>query len=84
LGGNFSAEPEAASVGDSISETRAGAAETSQTLDMLAAFVSVGVRRFDLTLTDVAGDKVRFRAGCSLDQLRFSLAHLLSDSGATA
>ncbi len=70
-------------MGDSISfETRAGAAEAGQGPDMLNAFASVGARRFDLTFTDLAGDKISFRPDRSLDQLRPSLETLLAEASA--
>jgi hypothetical protein len=47
---------------------------------MLAACASVGVDRFDLTLTDASGDKVAFRGARSLSELRASLPQLLKDA----
>ena len=41
-----------------------------QALDMLAAFVSVGVTVFDVTFTDLAGEKTGFQAGRSFMELR--------------
>jgi RepB DNA-primase from phage plasmid len=48
---------------------------------MLDAFASVGADRFDLTLTDAAGDKVAFHPGRTLDQLRRALPGLLKAAG---
>src|SRR4051794_17363144 len=47
---------------------------------MLDAFASVGARRFDITTTDRAGDKVAFHGNRSLDELRPALAELLRDA----
>jgi hypothetical protein len=44
---------------------------------MLAAFAGVGARRFDLTLTDLAGRKVGFRPDCPLDRLHRELPTIL-------
>src|SRR5262249_26180858 len=58
---------------------RASAAQPA--LDMLAAFASVGVGgRFDLTLTDAAGNKVAFRGDRSLAELSAALPQLLEDA----
>src|SRR5438132_9236312 len=46
-------------------------------LEMLDAFASIGARQFDITLTDVAGDKVKFISGRSLGQLRLVLSDIL-------
>jgi hypothetical protein len=54
-------------------EARAGAAA----LEMLDAFASVGAQRFDLTLTDAAGEKVGFRGNRTLDQLRPAMPEIL-------
>ena len=43
-------------------ETRAGGGAAEQAVEMLDAFASVGAERFDLTFTDIAGDKVAFRS----------------------
>jgi len=47
--------------------------------DMLDAFASVGVRAFDVTITDINGEKVpgAFRANCGVDQLRAGIGPLL-------
>lgn len=44
--------------------------ETGEALRMLAAFAGVGVRVFDVTLTDLAGEKTGFQSGRSVDELR--------------
>jgi hypothetical protein len=53
-----------------------------QAREVLAAFASVGARRFDLTLTDVAGGKVGFRPDCPIDRLRPALETTLRDAAA--
>ena len=50
-------------------------------LAMLDAFASVGARRFDVTFTDVAGGKVRFRGDRSLDWLRPAIPAMLEEAG---
>jgi hypothetical protein len=57
-------------------EARAGGAA----LGMLAAFASVGAERFDLTLTDAAGEKIGFRGNRSLDQLRSAMPDILQEA----
>jgi hypothetical protein len=49
---------------------------------MLDAFASVGAQRVDLTLIDLAGHKVAFRPGRTLDGLRPALGPLLRDAAA--
>jgi hypothetical protein len=46
---------------------------------MLDAFASVGVRAFDVTMTDIKGDKIPrgFQPNRGLDQLRTSISHAL-------
>ncbi len=62
-------------------ETRAGGGEAAEpALEMLDAFASVGAERFDVTLTDAAGDKVRFRGNRSLDQLRAAMPAILEEA----
>jgi len=46
-------------------------------LDMLAAFASVGATHFDLTLTDLAGEKTGFQPNRSVDELRRSIGSRL-------
>ena len=57
--------------------TGGGGAAVQPALDMLAAFASVGVERFDLTLTDVTGGKAAFRGNQTLDQLSTTLPAIL-------
>jgi len=57
-------------------ETRAG----GPTLDMLDAFASVGAERFDITLTDAAGEKAGFRGHRSLEQLRTAMPAILEEA----
>ncbi len=49
--------------------------DASKALNMLAAFESVGVKAFDVTMTDIRGDKIPrgFQANCGVDQLRASI-----------
>ena len=49
-------------------------AETQQALDMLETFGSVGVTAFDVTLTDLAGEKTGYQANRSTAELRRSMA----------
>jgi hypothetical protein len=57
-------------------ETRAGGPAAA----MLDAFASVGAERFDLTLTDTAGEKVVFRSNRSLGQLRHAMPAILQEA----
>jgi hypothetical protein len=59
-------------------ETRGGGDEAAELLD---AFTSVGAKRFDLTLTDAAGEKVGFRGNRTLEQLRPTLTSILHEAG---
>jgi hypothetical protein len=43
---------------------------TKQALGMFAAFASVGVRSFDVTFTNIEGEKIRFQVNRSVDELR--------------
>jgi DNA primase RepB-like protein len=64
-------------------ETRGGAVvDNGKALDMLDAFASMGVRAFDVTMTDIRGDKIPrgFRANCGVDQLRRSIGPQLEAS----
>jgi hypothetical protein len=54
--------------------------DSKAALEMLAAFASVGVARFDVTLTDLAGAKVGFRPGRSIDALRQIIPPLLIEA----
>ncbi len=47
---------------------------------MLDAFATVGAERFDLTLTDAAGEKVEFRGNRTQEQLRPALPEILTQS----
>ena len=53
--------------------------DNRKALDMLDAFASVGVRAFDVTMTDIKGDKIPrgFQANRGVDQLRTSIGPLL-------
>jgi RepB DNA-primase from phage plasmid len=65
---------------ESVSRRRStgGAVKAAeQALELLDVFASVGVGRFDLTLTDIAGVKVGFRGNRSLDQLRVAMPGIL-------
>ena len=59
-------------------ETRAGGGAAEQAMEMLDAFASVGAERFDLTFTDIAGDKVAFRSSQPLGQLRAAMPRILA------
>jgi RepB DNA-primase from phage plasmid len=48
--------------------------ETQQALDMLDVFASVGVTAFDVTLTDLAGEKTGYQANRSAAELRRTMA----------
>jgi hypothetical protein len=60
--------------------TGGGAAAAQAALAMLDVFASVGVERFDVTLTDLAGGKVAFRGNRTLGELRAALPRLLDDA----
>jgi len=49
-------------------------------LEMLDAFASVGAQRFDLTLTDAAGEKVGFRGNRPLEQLRHTMPEIIQEA----
>jgi hypothetical protein len=53
--------------------------DNRKALDMLDAFASVGVRAFDVTMTDIKGDKIPrgFQANRGVDQLRTGIGALL-------
>jgi hypothetical protein len=55
--------------------TGRGMVDNRKALDMLDAFASVGVRAFDVTMTDIKGDKIPrgFQANRGVDQLRASI-----------
>jgi hypothetical protein len=54
--------------------------DSKAALEMLAAFASVGVTRFDVTLTDLAGEKINYRPGRSVDALRQIIPPLLIET----
>jgi hypothetical protein len=54
--------------------------DSKAALEMLAAFASVGVTHFDVTLTDLAGEKVAYRPGRSVDALRQIIPPLLIET----
>ena len=54
--------------------------DAQQALEMLDAFASVGAERFDLTLTDAAGEKIEFRGNRPCDQLRAALPAILQEA----
>lgn len=60
--------------------TGGGRAAAQAALDMLVIFASVGAKHLDLTLTDIAGNKVGFRSNRSLDQLRVALPQILDEA----
>jgi hypothetical protein len=49
-------------------------------LEMLEAFASVGAQTFDLTLTNLQGQKMRFRKSVPLDALRQTLPNQIEDA----
>jgi hypothetical protein len=53
--------------------------DNRKALDMLDAFASVGVRAFDVTMTDIKGGKIPrgFQANRGVDQLRASISQLI-------
>ncbi len=61
---------------------RAGEPDTSKALAMLSAFASVGVRVFDVTITDIEGEKVerKFRAKRSVEELRRTIGRTLQEA----
>ncbi len=61
-------------------ETRAGGGTAGQALEMLDAFASVGVQRFDITFTDAAGEKIGFRGNRTLGQLRHAMPAILTEA----
>ncbi len=61
-------------------ETRAGGGAAEPALEMLDAFASVGAERFDVTLTDAAGEKVTFRGNRTLGQLWAAMPAILQEA----
>src|SRR2546430_2352423 len=49
----------------------------SSAVEMLNAFASVGAKAFDLTVTSENGDKISFRRGVSVQELRRIVPDLL-------
>ena len=62
--------------------------ETNKALDMLDAFAGIGVKSFDVTFTDLDGNKLGkggFLRDRSVSQLRHAIGMLLKDNhGPTA
>lgn len=56
--------------------------DTGQAQAMLAAFASVGARAFDVTFTDVQGEKTGFQSNRPLDELRRTIGKSLDASTA--
>lgn len=56
--------------------------DTRQALEMLDAFASVGVKAFDLTMTNIRGEKIPrgFQANRGVDQLRRVIGQLLESA----
>jgi hypothetical protein len=48
---------------------------------MLSAFAAVGVRAFDLTLTDIEGKKISFKPNRQLGELRRTIGRTLQEAG---
>ena len=62
-----------------MSEDRANTGAT-EARAMLDAFASVGAVRFDVTWTDAAGDKQRFRRGVPLAELTRAMPAIIADT----
>ncbi len=60
----------------------AGGTATSKALAMLSAFASVGANAFNLTLTDIEGQKIEggYRTNCSLEELRRTVGRVLQNA----
>ena len=54
--------------------------EARQALGMLQTFASVGAQRFDLTITDAAGEKVSFLPARPLGQLQPAIPEILQEA----
>jgi hypothetical protein len=52
----------------------------TEALTMLSAFASVGARAFNLTLTDIEGEKIKYRPNTPLEQLRRTIGRILQDA----
>jgi hypothetical protein len=59
------------------------APDTNAALKMLAAFVSVGVRAFDITLKNLEGAKVGFQSNRSVEEIRQSIGKRLEAATAS-
>ena len=59
-----------------------GETATGKALAMLSAFASVGARAFNLTITDIDGQKVegRYKPNTPLEQLRRTIGRVLQDA----
>jgi RepB DNA-primase from phage plasmid len=62
---------------DRAGETVAGSNDTSKALAMLDAFARIGTTAFDVTLTNLDGEKTLFQPKRSLDELRRTIAKRL-------
>lgn len=51
--------------------------DTSKAQAMLAAFASVGVRSFDVTLTDIEGEKISFQVNRPIETLQRSIGNAI-------
>jgi hypothetical protein len=65
-----------------MNDSRAGETATGKALTMLSAFASVGARAFNLTHTDIEGEKVPggYRPNTPLEQLRRTIGRVLQDA----
>jgi hypothetical protein len=59
-------------------ETRAGGSAAEAAAEMLDALASVGVEGFDLTFTDIAGEKIAFRSNQPLGHLQSAMPRILA------
>jgi hypothetical protein len=61
---------------------REGKSDTGKALDMLNVFATVGVHSFDVTLTDIEGEKVegKFRGNRSLEELHRTIGRTLQEA----
>lgn len=59
---------------------RAAETPAGKALAMLSAFASVGARAFNLTLTDIEGEKIVYRPNTPLEQLRRTIPRILQDA----
>jgi hypothetical protein len=61
-------------------DDRAGEPNTGKALAMLTVFASVGATAFDVTRTDLVGQKVGYRPNRSVDELRRMIGRTLQDA----